>query len=66
MPVELGEGRKSSGGSFSRLSFGDIMRGTELAPFSRMCVCVCASLGVVGAMGRDAVAESNQHLWLKL
>lgn len=51
MPVELGEGRKSSGGSFSWLSFGDIMRGTELAPFSKMYVCVSVCVCELGCGG---------------
>lgn len=47
------------------------MRRTKIAAFLLRCrlnvskvVCVC--WGVVGAMGRDAAGESNQHLWLKL
>lgn len=70
MPVELTRQRRSTGGPFPSLRFGDIVRGTGIAAFlrykfklerkERVCVCVC--WGAMGAMGRDAASESNQHL----
>lgn len=47
------------------------MRRTKIAAFLlryrlNMSKVVCVCWGVMGAMGRDAASESNQHLWLKL